>query len=256
MGYLSMTDQHKRKRADRARAWREAEEARRKQDAKIYEAFCKRQEAGKKPGEVPLQTCCDCFDNCGERTHDFPNLREQLSINSRVLLEEFARLPPYGPEIMDPEWHLAPQEISNSQPSRLDRHLEPCQPVYTAMEKIEIGDLTPHQNCRKAKHPAHHPCEAVPQASFSLDLNTNMEDCITTAQKRLASFSFYNPEDHTIHFTPSIIGQTTQVAEGMEKKLYLVDYWPEDILPVQWLPEEEATKAVVKKCTDLGPLAW
>jgi hypothetical protein len=59
------------------------------------------------------------------------------------------------------------------------------------------------------------------------------------------------------------------------KELYLVDYWPEDMyplpltnqrhqpnksdlcsLPVQWLPEEEATKTVVKKCVDLGPLAW
>lgn len=80
------------------------------------------------------------------------------------------------------------------------------------MEKLDLGDSASHQHHRKAKqHPAHHPCEAVAQDSFSLDLNTNKEDCITTAQKTLASsFSFYNPEDHTIHFTPSIIGHTTQ----------------------------------------------
>lgn len=27
-------------------------------------------------------------------------------------------------------------------------------------------------------------------------------------------------------------------------------------LLVQWMPLEEATKTVVKKCVDLGPLAW
>ena len=79
------------------------------------------------------------------------------------------------------------------------------------MEKLDLEDSDSHQHHRKAKpQPAHHPCEAVAQDS-SLDLNTNKEDCITVAQKTLASsFSFYNPEDHTIHFTPSIIGQTTQ----------------------------------------------
>ncbi len=119
-----MADRQKRKRADRARARREAEEARRKRDDERYETFLRRQEAGEQPGVIPIPTCCPCFDNCGECTSDVQDLRRQLSISVRALEEEFARLFPNGLDkemmqqiIEDPEWHLAPREISTPQTS-------------------------------------------------------------------------------------------------------------------------------------------
>ncbi|ELR16702.1 uncharacterized protein ACA1_090000 [Acanthamoeba castellanii str. Neff] len=189
----------KRTRADEVRARREVEDTRRRRDTKRYEAWCTKREAGEQLGVDPIPTCCPCFDNCGECASSLNDYGPKRKINIHTLEEECAHLCPNGLDretlkqiSEDPEWHLAPQ-ASTPQTSKPHRH-------------------------------------SGVQHSFSLDLNTTKDNSITCHKTLSSSFSFFHPEDQSLHFTPYIIGQKKQGQVDVEpKECYLVHYWPEDL---------------------------
>lgn len=231
----------KRTRADEVRARREVEDTRRRRDTKRYEAWCTKREAGEQLGVDPIPTCCPCFDNCGECASSLNDYGPKRKINIHTLEEECAHLCPNGLDretlkqiSEDPEWHLAPQ-ASTPQTSKPHRHSEPLEAicrVTSVMEKLGLVDSASHQHRRKAKQPtAHHQHEAGVQHSFSLDLNTTKDNSITCHKTLSSSFSFFHPEDQSLHFTPYIIGQKKQAGQvDVEpKECYLVHYWPEDL---------------------------